>query len=43
MANREQGEFIARLCRFMDVDMRGEEEPQEFLLSKVIYGVLPYM
>ncbi|XP_066478852.1 coiled-coil domain-containing protein 170 [Tiliqua scincoides] len=34
-AKREHREFIARLCDFFDVDLRGEKEPQELLLSKI--------
>ncbi|XP_053148635.1 coiled-coil domain-containing protein 170 isoform X2 [Hemicordylus capensis] len=34
-ANREHGEFIARLCHFCDVVIKGKEESQELLFSKI--------
>ncbi|XP_062981762.1 coiled-coil domain-containing protein 170 [Elgaria multicarinata webbii] len=34
-ASREHSEFITHLCNFFDMGIRGKEEPQEQLLSKI--------
>ncbi|XP_044278632.1 coiled-coil domain-containing protein 170 [Varanus komodoensis] len=34
-ASRQHSEFITQLCHFFDMDLRGKEEPQEHLLSKI--------